>query len=121
MKLTNNQMNIYAYALKKLFNKTEGKLSYVISKNYRVMANELQEYEEIRNQIIEKYGDLDEESGNYILSVNSDGFKNFVEDMKPYDDIECEVNILMLKPEDLYSSTLTAQDISDISFMIDDE
>ena len=121
MKLTNMQMNTYAYALKRLFNKTEGKLSYVIAKNYRMIMNELKEYEDLKDEAIQKYGEFDEDIGQYKLSIESDNFKNFVEDMKPYDDIESDVNILMLKPDDIYSSALTAQDILDISFMIDDE
>ena len=109
------------FVLKRLFDKTEGKLSYVVSKNYRLLANELQEYESLRNEAIQKYGEMDEELGQYKLDVHSEGFNQFVEDMKPYDDIESEVNILMVKPEDLYSSALTAQDMIDIDFMIDDK
>ena len=77
MKLTNKEMDIYAFALKNIFEKTEGKLAYVISKNYRILASDLQEYEDIKNDTIKKYG-IEGKDGNYSININSDSFKDYL-------------------------------------------
>ena len=120
MTLTNQEMDTYAHALRDIFEKVQGKLGYVVSKNYRKLVDELQEYTELKNETITKYGAQNAE-GTYEIAINSEAFKDYIKEMNQYNNITCEVNLVTIKPEDVYDSSLNAQEIMGISFMIEDE
>ena len=119
MKLTNKQMDEYANALSNLMEKTQGKLGYAIAKNFRLMTNELKEYIGLKDSAINKLGEQDED-GRIRIRIGTDAHKQYLEEMKQYDDIESDVNLVMVKPDDVYSSNLNAMEISGILFMVDE-
>lgn len=122
MKLTNAEMNAYLYSLEQIAPKTQGKLAYAIAKNIRKLANELVEYNDIKDKALVKYGTADE---NGIYSIKIDGasetFRRFVEEMQPYDNDISDVSITMVNPDDVYNAGLNGTETMQILFMIKDE
>ena len=119
MKISNQNMYQGFMSLQEIMDKVSGRLGYVVAYNMRMISNELREYESYRNKAISDYGTPDE-NGISSIPIGSDAYKHFLEEMKQYDDIEHEVNLLKVNPEDIYSSALTAKDIYNISFMINE-
>jgi hypothetical protein len=104
----------------KISDKVTGKVGYVVSYNMRKLSAEVPEYEKMRDEIIEKYGEKDE-NGVARIQIGTEAFDKFSEEMKQYDEMSFEINILKVNPEDLESSDLTAKEMISISFMIDDD
>lgn len=119
MKYTNLQLQTYFDILNEVASKVTGKLAYLVTKNARVISNELNEYTTIRNDNIRKYGQ--EIDGQIKLAYDSPGYADFCKVMAEYDNIELDVKILKAKPEDLYTSQLNAIEMDRLSFMIDEE
>lgn len=120
MKLTNRQMDEYLYSLNQIASKTKGKLAFAIAKNMRVMQNELIEYHKIKDGLIQKYGEPSD-NGGFQLNIESDAFKEFIIEMKEYDSIESDVNIIMVEPEQVYESSLDSYEMMQILFMVREE
>ncbi len=120
MKLTNQQMDMALNVLQEISTKTSGKLGYIVAKNMRILANELVEYNKIKDETIKEFGSPDDE-GHYSIKVDSPEFKQFVAKMQEYADIETDVNIITIDPELIYSTDITGAEINAILFMINDE
>lgn len=119
MKLTNKQMDEYIYGLEGLMEKTQGRLGYAIAKNHRMILNELKEYQGLKDSAIMRFGTKNEQ-GRASIQVGTDAYEKYLEEMKQYDDIESDVNIVMVKADDVYSSNLSAKEVSGILFMIEE-
>lgn len=120
MKMTNKQMDECTANLSMLMDKTKGKLGYAIAKNYRLMVEELKEYTALKDSAIAKYGETDED-GRIKIQIGTEAHRNFLDEMKEYDDIESDVNIIKLSPEEAYSSGLNSKEVLNLLFMIEDE
>ena len=119
-KMKNKEMDELLVGLTGLMDKAQGKLGYAIAKNYRIISNELKEYLGLKDQAIAKFGEPDE-NGRVRILIGTESYKNYLEEMKQYDDIESEINIVMVSPDDVYSSDLTAKEISGLLFMIKED
>ena len=116
MNLTNEQADIYLSVLNSISNKVSGKLGYAVARNIRVLKESLSEYTDIKNKLITQYG---ESKDNTIeLRTDNPNFAKFMADIKEYNHIEHDVNIMQIEPEEIYKSDLTADIISNIMFMI---
>ena len=73
----------------------------------------------MKNELIAKYGEV---NGNEIsLNTNSENYKDFIKELKEYAEIEHEVSIMEIELEHVYNSSLTADLITSIMFMIKEE
>ena len=118
MILKNIEADRYLSMLKSISKEVNGKFGYAVARNIRELTNSLKEYMQIKNELIVKYG---EQKGNeFSLSVNSEGFKAFQNELKSYADIEHDVPIMSVEAEEIYGSILTADKISELFFMIKD-
>lgn len=119
MKMTNNEADINLSALKFISKKVSGKFGYAVARNIRELSNSLKEYIQIKNELIAKYG---EANGNeIILNSNSQNFALFQNELREYAEIEHDINIMPIEVEYIYQSTLTADLIDKIMFMIKEE
>lgn len=120
MKLTNIEADNLLQALNNISDKVSGKSAYIIARNIRKLDDELQEYIKIKNEIIIKYGEKGED-GLYNIQINTDAFENYVAEMSKYMDIEINVDIMMIPPDDIFDTQLTAADILSIDLIIMEE
>lgn len=100
MKLTNGTM----YALLNALNQpaftsgTNGKLGYAIWRNIRILQNEVQDYEKLLNEAVQKYGEKSENGGYYIDTSNTESYSAFTKEMSPLAEIELDVELYQLEP-----------------------
>lgn len=118
MKITNEKADYYLSVLKIISTKVSGKLGYAVARNIRELSTSLSEYTGIKNTLITKYG---ENNGKeIILSTESENYQKYFQEIKDFADIKHDVNIMLVDPEDIYKSNLTADVISKIMFMVKD-
>ena len=120
MKLTNKEAEERYNGLMSIADKVTGKLAYCISRNIRKLNTELKEYLDVKNNCIEKYGELSED-GLYSLKLASSKYKEYLTEMKQYDNIEIEVDIMTIDAEQIYESTLNASEMLLIDFIVKEE
>lgn len=117
MKITNIDMSIHLNSLNSISSKVTGKLGYAVARNIRKLSNELIEFENIRQEHIRKYG-KENEDGDYVIKKDTEEFNKFVADMSEFANIAHDVDIFMIDDEDLIKSSLTADEMMMLDFMI---
>lgn len=117
MKLTNKKMDECFNALNDISEKTNGKLGYAIARNLRKLSEELVEYQSLKDKAIFKYGEKDN-NGHTSIIVGSEGYDNFINEMKEYMNIEHDVQIFTVTEEEVLKSDLNAKEMLAIDFMI---
>ena len=120
MNLTNIKMMQCLDTLQQIAHKTYGKLGYAIARNIRKISDELIEFEEIRLNYITTHGKQDKD-GNYILHKGTKEYDNFIKEISILAEIEHNVDIYKVDAELIFESSLTAQEIIDLDFMINHE
>lgn len=119
MKMSNRDMDDAVQSLTSIGEKVTGKLGYAVAKNLRKINNELIEYRDIKNRLIVEHGEK-QENGNYILSVGTDKYYDYLKELDDYANIEHEVDIYKISSEEVITSSLNALEIAGIDFMIED-
>ena len=119
MKLTNIQMDNYLQSMKRISEKVTGKFAYEVARNMRKISEELVEYQNLKDKAIFKYGQQNED-GSASIKVGSEAYEKFLEEMRDYAEISHDVPIQMITQEELLSSTLNANEILTIDFMVSD-
>lgn len=117
MKLTNIKMNLYLNFLKSISTKVTGKLGYAVAKNMRKIANELVEFENIKNEYICKHGKKNK-NGTFSIDNGSEEYRAFLDYIEEFVNIEHEVDIFKINEEELSKSDLTAEEMLNLEFMI---
>ena len=101
----------------------KGKLAYAVARNYRTITTSLTEYRKFSNELIEKYGEkIRDKLGNtrIVLPMSSPNFNKYIEEMKPFDAIEHEIEIMTVSLEDV-KDLLSAKEILAIDWMLEEE
>ena len=121
--LKNSEINSRILQLKPFLNRKD-KIGYAAARNTRVLSNQLIEYNTIRNELIQKYGepDLDENGmdiGTVSIKISSPKFLDFCKELEPFNNIEHEVEFMVLKYEEVIG-ILTGEEILTIDWMLSD-
>lgn len=122
MKLTNYKIYNIAQQLLESFQDSKQylpiKLNFFIQKNKKNLAALAQGIEESRIEIIQHYGILNEETGNY--TIPADKVKTANKEINDLFSIEQEVEISTVRIEDIPEDiSLTTGQMEAIMFMID--
>lgn len=94
-----------------------GVTGFVLMHNYKKIYNLLEDYNEIRNHIIMKYGSVNE-SGTYSID-DPDKLAAATIELADYDNLIQEVDIIKIPEYKLVDSGLTAKQMMAISWMLD--
>lgn len=119
--LKNSEVFERLHSLKPLLSRRD-KIGYIAARNYRFLSNSLVEYEAIRRSLIEKYGEegKDEHGApNYILKMDSPNFKQFYDELAPFNEMEHEVELMTAKYEEV-AGNLSGEEILAIDWMLED-
>ena len=121
--LKNSEVSSRILQLKPFLNRKD-KIGYAAARNTRVLSNQLIEYNTIRNELIQKYGepDLDENGmdiGTVSIKISSPKFLDFCKELEPFNNIEHEVEFMVLKYEEVIG-ILTGEEILTIDWMLSD-
>ena len=98
------------------------KIGYVAARNYRFLSYSITEFETIRLSLIEKYGvEGKDERGapTYTLKMDSPNFKNFCDELAPFNEMEHEVELMTAKYDDA-AGNLSGEEILAIDWMLED-
>lgn len=123
MKYTNQDMDNMLAALKPQLERKDI-IGYAAARNARIIRNELSEYSKVRDELVMKYGeaDLDEQgnpTGSVSLSIESDKFPQFVEEIERFARIEHEPDLFKLKFEEAIGQ-LSGKELLELEWMFED-
>lgn len=100
------------------------KIGYVAARNFRIISNSLTEYFAFRRSLVEKYGVPDkDENGNELdtisLKVDSPQFKTFCSEMEPFNNMEHDLDLMIVKFEDAVG-VLSGEELLSVDWMFED-
>lgn len=122
--MTNNEIYAHATNLLEAFEniaelKMPVKVHFYFQKNMDSIVSMAQDIEKSRNEILQKYGTLDEETNNYkFADENIDKVNSDVADLFS---LEQEVKIHVIPMEWVEDMELTAKQVASFSFMFEEE
>jgi hypothetical protein len=122
MKLTNNEIYNYANNLFAAFNDGEQKLpikiSFYLQKNKNTLLQLAQDIERSRIEIAQSYGELDEETSQYIIP--SEKMEEASKELNDLFNLEQDVQIYTINIDSFGDDlTITTAQMEAIMFMID--
>ena len=122
MKLTNNQIYNYAITLNEAFadntQKLPMKVNFYLQKNKKILIELGKDIEESRMEIIQNYGELNEDGSQYIIP--KDKIEIIQKELEDLLTLTQEVNIYMISADSLTDDiSLTTGQMEAILFMIE--
>lgn len=96
----------------------KGLLGYAIAVNLRRLRTEVGEYSKTRDELLEKYGTPD---GAGRFNLTREAAEAFREELRPYADVETEVQVMQVPPEVFYSGNLTSAQMYALAWMVKEE
>ena len=81
-----------------------GKVGYAIYRNISLLDSATKEFQKMQDDLIMKYGE------NGRINQDSPNFADFLTELTPLLDIECEVNLFMIDEDDMYNDALSYKD-----------
>jgi len=113
MKLKNRDALVSILVLKNT--KETGKLGFAIAKNARKLSEELVEYNNIRDGLLEKYG-KDDGYGEFTLT--KDNLARLNEELEQYSEIEIDFEPMTVDEETFYGGNLTSDQMYALMWMV---
>lgn len=122
MQLANYQIYEYAQALTNTWAQAEiympAKLNFYIQKNIKTILNASEEIEKTRLAVAAHYGSLNETEGQYIIPP--DKVDNVNQEINDLFNLTQELDIYIIKLDDLGNIELTSKQMQALMFMIEE-
>lgn len=96
-------------ALRKMLPNAHGKLAYILARDVRLLSTELTEFHDAQKKAFVKFGKLVNEQ--YVIDKDSEGYLLYLNEMKQYEDIDIEVDLMKIPEEVLMSSDLSGEEM----------
>lgn len=121
--LKNSEMDLMLRQLKPVLSQ-RNRIGYAAARNYRILSEALTEYNQFKDELIEKYGEPDKgEDGTEFptisIKIGSPNFRSFCDEMVVYNNMEHEVELMTIKYEDTID-ILSGEEILAIGWMLED-
>ena len=113
MKLTNEVLYDSLAVLARV--SETGKLGYACAKNRRKIADEIKEYMDKRDELLDKYG---KQNANGSYNLTDKNLQKYLDELAPYSEMECDVNLMTVEPDEFYGGNLNSQDMFILDWMI---
>ena len=117
MTMTNIEMLNRLTYLQSISSKVTGRLAYAVARNIRKIANECQDFIKIKDDLVRKYG-TQTEDGKLVIKQSYDSYDEFMDELKVYTDLQCDVDIYTVDEKELCESALNADEMLMIEFMV---
>lgn len=119
----NSELVIMLHQLEPVLSQ-RNRIGYLAARNYRVLSDALTEYNQFKNELIEKYGTPDKagdgtELPTATIKIGSPEFKAFCDEMAAYNNIEQEVELMTAKFDDVID-ILSGAEIVGIDWMLEE-
>ena len=123
MRLSNQKMDDMLGKLEPLLAHRD-KVGYVAARNYRILSDNLTEYQKFKEDLVCKYGKQDcDDDGNplptYSLAYSDPSFKEYSEEIKQYAEIEHSVVLMTMKYGEVIG-LLSGKEILSVDWMFED-
>ena len=122
MTFNNYQIYEYTQVFNDLFEKQDlyipVKANFIIQKNIRTITMAGAEIEEARLKIAQRYGELNEDQDGFIIAP--DKLEKANQEIMDLFSIEQDLDIRIIKLEDLGDAELTAKQMQTLMFMIEE-
>lgn len=123
MKVTlQNQQMLERVEQLKQFLPRKDKIGYAAGRNTRRLTDQLVEFNQIRNELIERYGTVSPDESGYAsisIKIGSPEYVSFMEAVEPFAKIEHEVELFTVKYDDVID-ILSGEEILSIDWMLED-
>ena len=96
----------------------KGMLGYAIARNRQKLMSEVQEYTKKRDELLKEHGT---DVGNGQFQLQPDQAERFFEALKPYDELEVDVQVMQVTPEVFCSGNLTSQMMFTLDWMVKED
>lgn len=96
----------------------KGMLGYAIARNRQKLVSEVQEYTKKRDELLKEYGT---DVGNGQFQLQPDQAERFFEALKPYDELEVDVQVMQVTPEVFCSGNLTSPMMYTLDWMVKED
>jgi hypothetical protein len=96
----------------------KGLLGYAIAVNLRKLTTEVGEYSKKRDELLVEYGIP---VGDNKFNLTHETAKFFREALKPFDELETDVQVMQVAPEVFYGGGLTSAQMYALSWMVKEE
>lgn len=116
MRKTNIEFDKMAYAMAPLLER-KGVIGMVAARNTRCIAEEIQEYSKVKDELIRKYGTSNED-GSISLEPGTDACLEFEKEISPYADIKHEIDIMKVSASKVMNE-MTGAEMLSVEWMID--
>lgn len=113
MKMTNAQMFDSIQVLNQAEEK--GVLGFAIARNRRILAEELREYAQKRDELLKEYG-TDEGDGRF--TIKADKVPAFSEALRPYAEMTADVAVTQVDAETFCGGNLTSSQMFVLEWMV---
>lgn len=96
----------------------KGLLGYAIAVNLRKLTTEIGEYSRKRDELLAEYG-ID--VGGNKFNLTHEAAAAFRKALKPFDELETDVQVMQVAPEVFYSGGLTSAQMYALSWMVKED
>ena len=113
---TNKELSLYMKSAFNCLPFATGITAFVLNHNYKEIYDKVSPYMDIRNELIQKYGEL-QEDGSYNIE-DPEKLEEANEKLASYAELKLTVDIVKLPEDRMSDSNLTAGQLMSLSWMI---
>ena len=113
---TNDTLLQYLQTMVPVIHRARGVTAFVLNHNYKEIYDKVSPYMDIRNELIQKYGEL-QEDGSYNIE-DPEKLEEANEKLASYAELKLTVDIVKLPEDRMGDSNLTAGQLTSLSWMI---
>ena len=113
---TNDQLTTYLKSAMNCLPYAKGVTGFVLNHNYKEIFEKIKEYLDLRNTVIQKYGEQMED-GTYEIT-DEEQLEKANKELADYGDLKISVDIVKIPEEKTVESNLTAAQLMSLSWMI---
>ena len=115
---SNNELTRYLRSAVNCLSNAKGVTGFVLNHNYKEIFGKIQPYLELRNNVIAKYGEQ-QEDGEFII-VDEEQQAKANKELADYGELKVSVDIVKIPEEKTIESGLTAAQLMSLTWMIKD-
>ena len=112
---TNDQLTTYLKSAMNCLPYAKGVTGFVLNHNYKEIFEKIKEYLDLRNTVIQKYGEMSED-GTYEI-VDEESLQKADKELSDYGSLKVSVDIVKIPEEKTVEGNLTAAQLMSLSWM----
>ena len=113
---TNDQVTTYLKSAMNCLPYAKGVTGFVLNHNYKEIFEKIKEYLDLRNIVIQKYGEMTDD-GTYEIT-DEEQLQKADKELSDYGSLKVSVDIVKIPEEKTVESNLTAAQLMSLSWMI---